>query len=68
MAVDNEITLSDLYISEEPSPGIVIYRSNPDLSSEDRVSAVARQRRVQLAATLGPQVADSFSDLELLQY
>lgn len=50
---NKESSLKDLHITEEFFHGIVVVRSNPDISTEDRANIVSIHRLDQLTQALG---------------
>lgn len=68
MAADKDPTLARLYTSEVVSPGIVIQRSNPDLSPEERLDIVATRRMAQLTEILGPIATKFFTKEGVLKF
>lgn len=68
MTTDKDQSAPKLYTSEVLPGGLVIQRSNPDVSPEQRLDIIAARRMAQLTAILGPIAEVYFSKEEVLKY
>ncbi len=57
MTVENEPTKRDFYITESFASGLTFYRSNPDLSAEQRQTIIEQTRYAYLVSAVGIHTA-----------